>query len=109
LRFAEVSGPAWMQWVLFSIASIAMTALFRRRFVERLNRTPSISDLDTLVGGRANAVEKIDAGSMGRVEMRGTAWQARNVGAESITAGEECRVEKVDGLVLAVRAAKGGV
>ena len=108
MRSAGISGPAWTQWVLFSVSSIALTAAFRRRFVERLSRTASVSDLDTLVGGRANAVEAIESGSMGRVSMRGTAWQARNAGADPIQAGEECNVEEVRGLVLVVRAAKAG-
>jgi membrane protein implicated in regulation of membrane protease activity len=40
---------------------------------------------------------------MGRVELRGTVWSARNTGDAAIHAGQRCSVERVDGLTLDIR------
>lgn len=104
LGFFGVSGPAWMQWVLFSIISLASIASFRKRLLMRFASKPSTDDLDNLIGERANAVEIIPSGGIGRVSMRGTAWQARNSGDVAIEPGQECKVERVEGLMLLVRA-----
>ena len=37
-------------------------------------------------------------------EMRGTTWTVRNAGGDGLRQGQRCAVEKVDGLVLSVRA-----
>jgi membrane protein implicated in regulation of membrane protease activity len=36
--------------------------------------------------------------------MRGSSWSARTVGAEALKPGQRCRVEKVEGLTLWLRA-----
>jgi len=41
----------------------------------------------------------------GKAELRGTAWNARNVGDTPIAESQRCRVERVDGLTLWVRLA----
>ncbi len=104
LTFLGVSGPAWMQWILFSIISLASIGTFRGRMLRRFAGSTKVpDDLDLIVGERASAVDTIASGAMGRVNMRGTSWQARNFGENSIEAGQECQVERVDGLVLVIR------
>ena len=56
--------------------------------------------LDALVGEIATATEDVRAGSVGRVELRGTVWSARNETGISLARGERCRVTRVDGLML---------
>jgi membrane protein implicated in regulation of membrane protease activity len=51
----------------------------------------------------ATPKERIAPGAVGRVELRGTVWSARNDAAESIEPGRRCRVFRVDGLLLYVR------
>jgi inner membrane protein len=104
LAFFGLSGPAWMQWVLFSAISLASIGLFRRKMLERFASRPGVADMDSLVGESAKAAESIPMGGVGQVIMRGTSWQARNLGEGAIEPGAECEVEKVDGLVLKVRA-----
>jgi inner membrane protein len=104
LTFFGISGPAWMQWILFSVISLASIGAFRGRMLRKFSSsTKGQDDLDLIVGERASAVETIAAGAMGRVNMRGTSWQARNFGESPIEAGQECKVERVDGLVLLIR------
>jgi membrane protein implicated in regulation of membrane protease activity len=37
------------------------------------------------------------------VEVRGSSWSARNVGADGIAIGQRCVVVRIEGLLLAVR------
>ena len=56
-----------------------------------------------MVGETAFAVGRIQSNSFGKVELRGSAWNARNVGEEAVNPKQRCKVEKVDGLTLWVR------
>jgi inner membrane protein len=42
--------------------------------------------------------------SVGKAEMRGTAWNTRNIGDQPLARGQRCRVERVEGLMIFVRA-----
>jgi membrane protein implicated in regulation of membrane protease activity len=48
------------------------------------------------------AVEDIAAGGVGRLELRGTAWSARNATSSSLVRGTRCRVVRVEGLMVHV-------
>jgi membrane protein implicated in regulation of membrane protease activity len=60
--------------------------------------------VDSLVGEQAMALEDIAAGSVGKAEMRGSTWTAQNVGAVTLTKGQRCTVESVEGLTIRIRA-----
>ena len=64
-------------------------------------------DLDSLVGDIAIAQDPLLPGAVGRVEMRGTGWSAKNVGTDLVTPGQRCRVERTEGLMLLVRGEGG--
>lgn len=102
LDFFGMAGPDWLQWLLFSVISIALLAAFRNRLLSRF-ATGTKDEIDNLVGERASAQEYIEAGATGRVELRGATWRARNSGDAAIPNGQECQVVQVDGLVLIVR------
>src|SRR5262245_31363881 len=95
-------GPDWLQWVLFATFSIASIAFFRKRLLKRLE-IPRRPDLDTIVGKIAMVIEPIACGSVGRVELSGTAWSARNLGQHPLSSGQSVTVEQLDGLILGVR------
>ena len=46
---------------------------------------------------------EIGAGGYGKVELRGTTWNARNAGETPVAADQACRVERVEGLTLWIR------
>lgn len=93
----------WLEWLLFTVASIAYVLLFRGRLRDRLER-PDAAQVDSLVGELATPRERILPGAVGRVELRGSIWSARNDSSSSIETGMRCRVIRVDGLLLHVRA-----
>jgi inner membrane protein len=99
----QLSGPPWMQWLLFSILSIAALALLRRRLLGKLRPAQQSREVDSLVGETALSLEDIAVDGIGKAELRGTAWNARNVGTSTLTRGQRCKVERVEGLMLWVR------
>jgi inner membrane protein len=97
-----IGGAPWLEWLLFTATSIVYLLLFRGRLARRL-RHPETKDVDSLVGELAVPRERILPGEVGRVELRGTTWTARNVAREAIEPGRRCRVTGVDGLTLFVQ------
>jgi membrane protein implicated in regulation of membrane protease activity len=102
---AGLEAPAWVQWALFGVLSVVSLVFFRQqvraRFIER-GSDPRVDD--TLVGEVATLAETIAPGATGRAELRGTAWNVRNAGPTPLAAGSRARVERVEGLLLHLRA-----
>jgi membrane protein implicated in regulation of membrane protease activity len=104
LASVDLAGPAWAQWLLFSAASVAGLLVFRRPLLQRFQSATPDREVDSLVGETAVALGGIASEAMGQVELRGTVWSARNVGEAAIAGGQRCRVRRVEGLTLWVRA-----
>jgi membrane protein implicated in regulation of membrane protease activity len=97
----NVVGAAWAQWLLFSALSVAYILVFRRRLESRM-RIPPPPNVDSLVGVLAIVQERLLPGVVGKVEVRGSMWSARNTSSVILDAGQRARVTAVDGLTLAV-------
>ena len=93
-----LSGPLWMQWLVFTILSVIFLMVFRRPILRMLN--VETAPVDSLVGQIAVAEEAIAPGGIGRAELRGSTWSARNLHSAGLARGQRCRVERVDGLML---------
>jgi membrane protein implicated in regulation of membrane protease activity len=98
----DLAGPEWMQLLLFSVLSIGSLALFRSRLLKWLQIDPQLPPVDALVGEIGTAGEDLAPGSVGRVELRGTTWSARNAATVVLARGSRCRVVRVEGLLLHV-------
>ena len=94
------AGPVWMQILLFSAVSVSTLALFRGRMLRAFQPDVQLPTIDALVGEVAIATEDLAPGGVGRVELRGAAWSARNSADVAVTRGARCRVTGVDGLTL---------
>ena len=103
LESVGIARPFWVQIVILSVLSVVFLILFRRRMLERLGMRNAKLDLDSVVGGTAIAAQSIAPGETGKVDFRGTSWNAQNCGSETISQGQQCSIEKVDGLLLSVR------
>jgi len=89
------------QWLIFTVISVLSLLLFRGKIqarVEPVSRPP----VDSLVGEIAFPVESMPPGAVGRVALRGSNWEARNVGDTPLGANQRCRVTRVLGLQLGV-------
>lgn len=98
----NVAAPLWIQFGLFSIVSVLALWLFRERLL-RYSQGPDRGQVDSLVGETAVVLEDISINAIGKAELRGTSWSARNVGEKPLARGERCKVERVEGLTLAIR------
>jgi membrane protein implicated in regulation of membrane protease activity len=99
LALTLVDPPrVWVQWILFAALAVLFNAVVRRR----LRAKPPGLDPE-LIGESGVALAAIAAGGQGSVEVRGTTWQARNVGSEALAARAPVRVTAVHGLVLDVQ------
>lgn len=96
------AGPAWFQVFLFTILSIGSLVIFRSRLIQWLQIDPQRPAVDPLIGEIGMAVEDIPAGGVGRLELRGTAWSARNATSSPLVRGTRCRVVRVEGLMVHV-------
>lgn len=93
-----------VQGLLFLAVSVASLLFFRKPLMERFQKSIPNKQVDSLVGETAVALEEIPAGGMGKAELRGSAWSARNLGDAPIQLKQRVRVERIDGLTLDVRA-----
>lgn len=100
LGLGGIAPPAWGQWLLFSALAIGATLVFRKPLLERLQTRMPQPQADDLHGEIAMPVEGILPGAVGKVELRGTSWNARNAATRPLAAGERCRVVGMDGLQL---------
>lgn len=98
-----VDLPYWAQWLVFSGLALGAMLAFRRRLYEMVrNRSGHVEERLT-VGDRVVVASRLEPGETGRVEYRGSSWQARNSGEAPIEAGREAVIARVDGLTLHVR------
>ncbi len=96
-----VDAPAWLQWASFGLLSL-LSLVFSRGWLKGRLRPATHVD-DTLVGEISIAREPLAVGAVGRIELRGTQWSARNTGDAPLAPGDRARVERVEGLTLHVR------
>jgi len=96
-----LAGPPWMQWVLFSVLSVASLLLFRKPLLAWMQRRQlKYPDVDSLVGQIAIVLDAIPANGIGKAELRGTSWNARSEDGGALQSGTRCKVRRVDGLTL---------
>ena len=103
LDVAGVAQALWVQLALFSILSIGSLVLFRGRLQQRLNLDSQLQPaVDQLVGEVGTVSGELPPGAIGKVEVRGASWSARNASDVVLRPGTRCRVLAVDGLMLDV-------
>jgi membrane protein implicated in regulation of membrane protease activity len=101
LALAGVSDTS-VQMLIFIAASAASLVLFRSRVLGWFQHDPQAPAVDAMVGETATAVEGLVPGAIGKVELRGSFWSARNASGGELVPGARCRVLGVEGLLLVV-------
>ncbi|RPI52128.1 MAG: NfeD family protein [Acidobacteria bacterium] len=100
LHSLDIAGPVWVQLVLFSTISVVSLLFFRGPLLRWMQLDAPGRDVDSLIGDVAVPLEDIPAGAVGRAELRGTVWSARNQNAVTLTRGQRCKVVEVDQLMI---------
>jgi membrane protein implicated in regulation of membrane protease activity len=90
-----------LELLLFSALSIAYLMTFRGR-LRAWVQAPPAPNVDSLIGVLAIVQESLSPGVVGKVEVRGSMWSARNTSDVTLTPGQRARVSAIDGLLLAV-------
>jgi len=104
LGLAGVNLPDWMQWLVYSILSVATMVAFRQRLYQMVRgRTGHVEERLT-VGDRVTVPVRLEPSQTCRVDYGGSSWTARNVDETAIDAGREAVIARVEGLILLVRA-----
>jgi membrane protein implicated in regulation of membrane protease activity len=101
-----ITDADWVEWLLFSVFAVGAIAVFRPLLLRRFGPARGDVPVDSLIGETATAMERIPPNDIGKVELRGSAWSACNIGEHGLSRGERCRVERVEGLTLYVREAQ---
>lgn len=100
---SAVGAPATVQWLAFTVVSLVLLATLRRTLREKLRSRPG-APVDSLVGEEVVLLGEIPAGGEGKAELRGVPWKARAASGIPLREGQRCKVERIDGLTLWVRA-----
>jgi inner membrane protein len=96
-------APLWQELVAFTAVSL-VGFFFFRPYVARKLRLGDTPLVDQLVGEQAVPTEDIAVGGRGKAELRGSTWSATNVGNSPLVRGQRCTVERVEGLLLHIKA-----
>jgi membrane protein implicated in regulation of membrane protease activity len=100
LHAVDMAGPVWVQLVVFSVLSVGSLLLFRGLLLKWMQLDGPGKDVDLLVGDVAVPLEDIAPGAVGRAELRGTVWSARNRDGATLVRGQRCTVVAVDQLMI---------
>ncbi len=100
---AALGAPPTAQWIAFTLVSVVLLATLRRTVKEKLFRE-NATVVDSLVGQEVLLLADVPEGGEGRAELRGVPWSARVASGTALAKGQRCRVERVEGLTLWVRA-----
>lgn len=91
------------QSVVFVAVSIVALLTLRGWLRSLVHRDAPDREVDSLVGEICTTVDEIPAHGIGKVILRGSPWNARNVNSAAIAKTTRVRVERVEGITLVVR------
>ena len=104
---ASILRARVVQLLLFSLISVGSLLFFRSRLLKWMQLDQPGRDVDSLVGDTAVPLDDIPAGGVGRAELRGTVWSARNQDSAALVRGQRCTVGEVDRLMIFLKPERG--
>jgi membrane protein implicated in regulation of membrane protease activity len=100
-----VDLPFWSHWLLFSALSVVVLLTVRKPLLGRLRPDRGRdADFDYLLGEVATPSEYLAANGVGKAELRGSVWTVRNTEPTNVSKGQRCRVTRIEGLTLWIKA-----
>ena len=98
-----VDLPNWAQWVAAALLAVLAVFALRKRVYELVRGSAGHVEERLTVGDRVAVPMRLEPGQSGRVEYRGSSWNARNTGTTTIEAGRDAVIAQVDGLTLQIK------
>lgn len=107
LIISMLSGPIWLQVLVFAVVSIVLLWMLRpvikKHFTPKLTRT----NVDAVIGREATTMVAINNRmAQGKVMLDGMEWSARSTTGEEIGENTVVRVDRVEGVKLFVTPVK---
>ena len=100
-----VDLPYWSHWMLFSALSVVVLLTVRKPLLGRLRPDRGRdADFDYLLGEVATPSEDLAGNGVGKAELRGSVWTVRNAEPTNLNKGQRCRVTRIEGLTLWIKA-----
>ena len=105
-----LSGPLWLQVVLFLVVSGALLALLFPLVRKYLNPHLENTNVDSVIGTEGYVTAPIDnMAATGQVKLGGMEWTARSTDGHPIEAGTLVQVDKIGGVKVFVSPVKESV
>lgn len=96
---ALLSGPLWLQILLFLAVSIVLLVLMIPLVKKVLRPSLVKTNVDAMIGTQGHVLEDIDnVDAVGKVKLGGMEWTARSFDGKPIKAGTLVQVEKIEGV-----------
>jgi membrane protein implicated in regulation of membrane protease activity len=100
-----VDLPYWSHWLLFSALAVVVLLTVRKPLLGRLRPDRGRdADFDYLLGEVATPSEDLAGNGVGKAELRGSVWTVRNAEPTNLNKGQRCRVTRIEGLTLWIKA-----
>ena len=101
LTWSGLIAAAWLQWLLFGLLGIISLLVMKKPLQGKGSATgKDEDDVDSMLGEIAKVLEPLESQAMGKVELRGSTWTARNAGRHVLEKGSSAKIVRVDGLTL---------
>ena len=99
VEFAGIQLEPWAQWALFSVLSLVLMVLFRKKLYDKL-RGSGVGYKTGPAGEIVTVEQTLQPGESGRLAYRGTEWTVINCSDEVFEQGQHVQIHSVDGLKL---------
>ena len=99
LALANLAGPSWTQWLLFTLLSVLSLTILRSRLARSI--LPSRTGAE-IIGETVELTTAIQPDGVGQARFRGSVWRVHNAGPRALEVGARCRVDEVNGITLTV-------
>ena len=95
--------PFYVQCVLFALVALLLLFFTRPIALKLLHAKREKTNADSLIGKKAVVLQTITEWEKGQVKINGAVWTAASVDGAVIPAGDECIIEKIEGVTLIVK------
>ena len=94
-----LSGPVWLQILLFAVVSGGLLACLWPFVKKFLNPKLSATNVDSVIGSEGYVTAAIDnLSATGQVKLGGMYWSARSAAGQPIPVGTLVRVDRIEGV-----------
>ncbi len=105
LTWSGLVEAAWLQWFLFAILGIISLLVMKKSLQSKKTVDGKDEpDVDSMLGEIAKVLEPLEPQATGKVELRGSTWNARNAGDSLLDTNSIATIVRVDGLTLWIQA-----